>query len=215
MSTATTAVATGSADTAVYGVTGISCGHCSAAVTEALSALPGVTGVEIDLPGQRALVTSAAPLGDLGGAGRRRGRRVPAGLSGLRARPAGHSQRIGLLDWRSGSVPQPVRPDYAAAMTAPHLHTQRLELDDQTLREWNADRPEVRRRGHRPGPLRLLPRRRRTAAGPGVLLWGGVRTRIVGVRKGDDLALIPAEATRCRRPGPPSAERSRTTGAPG
>jgi|tagenome__1003787_1003787.scaffolds.fasta_scaffold13124365_1 copper chaperone len=62
MSTATTAVATGSADTAVYGVTGMSCGHCSAAVTEALSALPGVTGVEIDLPGQRALVTSAAPL---------------------------------------------------------------------------------------------------------------------------------------------------------
>ena len=27
----------------------------------------------------------------------------------------------------------------------------------------------------------------------GVLLWGGVQTRIVGARKGDDLYLIPAE----------------------
>jgi misacylated tRNA(Ala) deacylase len=27
----------------------------------------------------------------------------------------------------------------------------------------------------------------------GVLLWGNVRTRIVGTRKGDDLYLVPAE----------------------
>lgn len=45
-----------------YGVAGMSCGHCSAAVTEALTALAGVTAVEIDLAGKRALVTSAAPL---------------------------------------------------------------------------------------------------------------------------------------------------------
>ncbi|GAA2028661.1 heavy-metal-associated domain-containing protein [Catenulispora yoronensis] len=48
--------------TAAYGVAGMSCGHCSAAVTEALSALPGVSGVEIDLAGKRAVVSSAGPL---------------------------------------------------------------------------------------------------------------------------------------------------------
>ena len=57
-----TAVAETGADTVAYGVLGMSCGHCSAAVTEALSALPGVGAVEIDLPGKRAVVTSAAPL---------------------------------------------------------------------------------------------------------------------------------------------------------
>ncbi|NUR62208.1 MAG: heavy-metal-associated domain-containing protein [Catenulispora sp.] len=40
----------------------MSCGHCSAAVTEALSALPGVSEVRIDLAGKRAVVDSAAPL---------------------------------------------------------------------------------------------------------------------------------------------------------
>ncbi|WP_194895457.1 heavy-metal-associated domain-containing protein [Catenulispora pinisilvae] len=61
-----TAVADTSADpsasTVAYSVLGMSCGHCSAAVTEALTALPGVSAVEIDLPGKRAVVTSAAPL---------------------------------------------------------------------------------------------------------------------------------------------------------
>jgi copper chaperone CopZ len=57
-----TAVADTSASRVAYGVLGMSCGHCSAAVTEALSALPGVSAVEIDLPGKRAVVTSAAPL---------------------------------------------------------------------------------------------------------------------------------------------------------
>jgi copper chaperone CopZ len=54
--------ASSAANTVAYGVLGMSCGHCSAAVTEALSALAGVSAVEIDLPGKRALVTSAAPL---------------------------------------------------------------------------------------------------------------------------------------------------------
>lgn len=57
-----TAVAGTGASTVAYGVQGMSCGHCSAAITEALTALPGVTGVEVDLPGKRAVVTSAAPL---------------------------------------------------------------------------------------------------------------------------------------------------------
>ena len=48
----------------------------------------------------------------------------------------------------------------------------------------------------------------------GVLLWGGVQTRIVGIRKGDDLVLLPAEDDP-HAPGraPPSAARSRTRGA--
>jgi copper chaperone CopZ len=50
------------ASTAAYGIAGMSCGHCSAAVTEALTALPGVTGVQIDLAGKRATVASEAPL---------------------------------------------------------------------------------------------------------------------------------------------------------
>ena len=56
------AVAEIKASTAAYGVLGMSCGHCSAAVTEALTALPGVSEVEIDLPGKRALVTASAEL---------------------------------------------------------------------------------------------------------------------------------------------------------
>jgi copper chaperone CopZ len=34
-----------------YAVAGMTCGHCVAAVTEELSALPGVTGVVVDLVG--------------------------------------------------------------------------------------------------------------------------------------------------------------------
>lgn len=56
------AAASTSTSTVAYGVLGMSCGHCSAAVTEALTALPGVRTVEIDLAGKRALVTASAPL---------------------------------------------------------------------------------------------------------------------------------------------------------
>ncbi len=51
--------------TTTYPVTGMTCGHCVTAVTEEVSALPGVTGVEIDLvPGStsRVTVTSDEPL---------------------------------------------------------------------------------------------------------------------------------------------------------
>ena len=57
-----TAVAETGAETVAYGVLGMSCGHCSAAVTEALGALPGVSAVEIDLAGKRALVTASEEL---------------------------------------------------------------------------------------------------------------------------------------------------------
>jgi misacylated tRNA(Ala) deacylase len=71
--------------------------------------------------------------------------------------------------------------------------THRLELTDQTLREWDAvvlssdpDGIVLDRSAFYPGgggqPADL-----------GVLLWQGVQTHIAGVRKGDDLYLIPAE----------------------
>jgi len=71
--------------------------------------------------------------------------------------------------------------------------THRLELDDQTLREWDAavlaadaDGIVLDRSAFYPGGGGQPPDH-------GVLLWGGVQTRIVGARKGDDLYLIPAE----------------------
>ncbi|MGW5363092.1 alanyl-tRNA editing protein [Actinopolymorpha pittospori] len=75
-----------------------------------------------------------------------------------------------------------------------HGRTQRLELTDQSVREWDATvleaAPEsgivLDRSAFYPGGGGQPP-------DEGVLLWGGVRTRIVGVRKGDDLALLPHE----------------------
>ncbi|HEY7858481.1 MAG TPA: alanyl-tRNA editing protein [Candidatus Nanopelagicales bacterium] len=71
-------------------------------------------------------------------------------------------------------------------------HTHRLELADQTLREWDAvvlaSDPEVGivldRSAFYPGGGGQPPDH-------GVLVWGGVQTRIVGVRTGDDLYLLP------------------------
>jgi misacylated tRNA(Ala) deacylase len=71
--------------------------------------------------------------------------------------------------------------------------THRLDLDDQTLREWDAivlaSGPEgivLDRSAFYPGGGGQPPDH-------GVLLWGGVQTRIVDARKGDDLYLMPAE----------------------
>ena len=71
--------------------------------------------------------------------------------------------------------------------------THRLELDDQTLREWDAvvldagpDGIVLDRSAFYPGGGGQPPDH-------GVLLWGGVQTRIVDTRKGDDPVLIPAE----------------------
>jgi misacylated tRNA(Ala) deacylase len=73
------------------------------------------------------------------------------------------------------------------------MRTHRLDLDDQTLREWDAavldSGPEgivLDRSAFYPGGGGQPPDH-------GVLLWGGVQTRIVGTRKGDDLYLLPAE----------------------
>ena len=78
-------------------------------------------------------------------------------------------------------------------MTEAQWRTHRLELADQTLREWDAvvldSAPEgivLDRSAFYPGGGGQPP-------DEGVLLWGGVQTRIAGARKGDDLYLIPAE----------------------
>ena len=73
------------------------------------------------------------------------------------------------------------------------MRTHRLDLDDQTLREWDAvvlhadpDGIVLDRSAFYPGGGGQPPDH-------GVLLWGGVATRIVDARKGaDDLYYVPA-----------------------
>ncbi|MET9607902.1 heavy-metal-associated domain-containing protein [Streptomyces sp. NPDC006512] len=48
--------------TAVYKVTGMTCGHCEGAVTAELTALPGVTSVKAVAATGEVTVISAAPL---------------------------------------------------------------------------------------------------------------------------------------------------------
>ncbi|TYP90694.1 heavy-metal-associated domain-containing protein [Blastococcus xanthinilyticus] len=48
--------------TASYTVTGMTCGHCVTSVTEEVTALPGVTGVEVDLATGGLTVTSEQPV---------------------------------------------------------------------------------------------------------------------------------------------------------
>jgi misacylated tRNA(Ala) deacylase len=86
-----------------------------------------------------------------------------------------------------------------------HGRTERLDLVDPTLREWDctvvwsdpAD-PEagivLDRSAFYPGGGGQPPDH-------GVLLWGGVETRIIGTRKGDDLYLIPAPGDPVPPPG--------------
>ncbi len=79
-------------------------------------------------------------------------------------------------------------------MASESARTERLELDDSTLREWSATVIAVD-----PGQGIVLDRSAFYPGGGGqppdhgVLLWGGVQTRIEGVRRGDDQWLIPAE----------------------
>ncbi len=47
---------------ATYTVAGMTCGHCVASVTEEVSALTAVSGVQVDLATGTVTVTSAAPL---------------------------------------------------------------------------------------------------------------------------------------------------------
>jgi misacylated tRNA(Ala) deacylase len=78
--------------------------------------------------------------------------------------------------------------------TAEDFRTHRIEFTDQTVREWDAvvlaSDPDtgivLDRSAFYPGGGGQPPDH-------GVLLWGGVATRIVGARTGDDIYLIPAE----------------------
>lgn len=45
-----------------YTVTGMTCQHCAASVSEELSEVAGVEGVEVDVDSGRVTVTSTAPL---------------------------------------------------------------------------------------------------------------------------------------------------------
>jgi len=83
-----------------------------------------------------------------------------------------------------------------------HGRTERLDLADPTLREWECtvigvdpDRGIVLdRSAFYPGGGGQPPDH-------GVLLWQGVQTRIVGTQKGDDLYLVPAEGDPVPSPG--------------
>ncbi len=48
--------------TAVFTVTGMTCAHCVASVTEEVQEIPGVESVAVDLESGRVEVTSAAAL---------------------------------------------------------------------------------------------------------------------------------------------------------
>ena len=49
-------------ETTTWTVTGMTCGHCVASVTEELSELPGVESVEVVLETGAVTVTSVSPL---------------------------------------------------------------------------------------------------------------------------------------------------------
>ncbi len=50
--------------TSTYMVTGMTCQHCVQSVTEEVSELPGVSGVEVDLASGRVTVSSERPVDD-------------------------------------------------------------------------------------------------------------------------------------------------------
>jgi len=50
--------------TTTYTVTGMTCGHCVASVTEEVQEIPGVEDVAVDLPTGAVTITSAQPLAD-------------------------------------------------------------------------------------------------------------------------------------------------------
>ncbi len=80
-------------------------------------------------------------------------------------------------------------------MTDLHGRTHRLELSDQSLREWEATVLDTdRETGIVLDRSAFYPGGGGQPPDHGVLLWGGVQTRVVGVRKGDDLYLLPDPA---------------------
>src|SRR2546430_13996091 len=78
-------------------------------------------------------------------------------------------------------------------MSEDSWRTHRLELDDQTLRDWDAAVLDASPEGIVLDRSAFYPGGGGQPPDHGVLLWGGVQTRIADVTKGDDLYLIPAE----------------------
>src|ERR1700678_160137 len=79
--------------------------------------------------------------------------------------------------------------------------THRLELDDQTLGGWDPQVLPPAAEGIVLDQSAFYPGGGGQPPDHGVLLWGGVQTRIVDARKGDDLYLIPAEGDPLPAPG--------------
>jgi misacylated tRNA(Ala) deacylase len=99
-------------------------------------------------------------------------------------------------------------------MSEDSWRTHRLELDDQTLRDWNAAVLAAGPDGIVLDKSAFYPGGGGQPPDHGVLLWGGVQARITGVRKGDDLYLIPAEDDPLPPWGPRCAGPSRTSARP-
>jgi len=80
--------------------------------------------------------------------------------------------------------------------------TERLELTDPSLRSWTATvLASDRERGVVLDRSAFYPGGGGQPPDHGVLLWGGVRTRIVGARSGDDLYLVPHDDDPLPPPG--------------
>ena len=86
-------------------------------------------------------------------------------------------------------------------MTDSQWRTHRLELDDQTVREWDAVVLDSGPDGIVLDTSAFYPGGGGQPPDHGVLLWGGVQTHIVGARRGDDLYLIPLETDPLPPPG--------------
>lgn len=86
-------------------------------------------------------------------------------------------------------------------MSETQWRTHRLELDDQTLREWDAIVLQAAPDGIVLDRSAFCPGGGGQPPDHGVLLWGGVQTSIAGARKGDDLYLIPGEGDPLPPPG--------------
>jgi misacylated tRNA(Ala) deacylase len=78
-------------------------------------------------------------------------------------------------------------------MAHDHSRTERLDLADATIREWDATVLDVDPDGIVLDRSAFYPGGGGQPPDHGVLLWGGVQTRIVGSRRGDDLRLVPLE----------------------
>lgn len=84
-----------------------------------------------------------------------------------------------------------------------HQHTERLDLLDSTLREWQATVLDVDDNGIVLDRSAFYPGGGGQPPDHGVLLWSGVQTAIVGARRGDDIRLIPADGDPIPSPGTP------------